>query len=242
VKILNVNIGQGPQAKTFIQKNGIYFCREGKAREGQQLESAIMTTPSTIDEYLSQMRKVHKGNAVRDANKAKKMKYYCKEFARQNHIVDIVDINLSSEIRQGRKMTSSYQKSVEEMGGYPAVEAEIPELISNTDYNKLFGVFSPQENHKQGKLSLDCKLCGYISFTRMGEISLYGQILGHCDHLKNGVMYLLNEFIVNLVSAKDTPDFRGIKYIMYGSHCSGTDGLKMWKKRTLFKPYYLNIL
>ena len=55
-------------------------------------------------------------------------------------------------------------------------------------------------------------------------------------------MYLLNNEIIKWIIDKEQIMSNGIKYIMYAGWRDGSDGLKRWKKRTLFKPYYLKTI
>ncbi len=201
---------------------------------------AVLKIPDSFEEYFAKMRKVRSRSAIKNANKAKRAGYFCEEFIMQNHIPDIFEINVSSQVRQGREMAAPYKRSIEELGGVPESYREVTQPRDPTDYVKMFGVFIPEPGHKQGNLNVDRRLCGYVLLHRMGEFALYSQILGHAALLKDGIMYQLNEFIVESITKQSSEIFRGIKYLMYGSICAGTQGLKMWKKWTLFEPYYLN--
>ena len=93
----------------------------------------------------------------------------------------------------------------------------------------------------KGEIITNKQLIGYVSLERNGELLLYSRIIGHGDHLKNGIMYLLNQEIIRWIIDGESQVTDGIKYIMYAGWNDGTAGLKMWKKRTLFKPYYLQV-
>jgi hypothetical protein len=231
-EILNVNIGTGLKAKSFVKRNAKgYLCKENRVTN-TQVRSAIMKVPFCMGEYIFEMKKIHKGAALRHLNKAKKKGYFCECFPYENHVEDIHEINTSASIRQGKPMESSYRRSVEELRSCGVTEP----IHDPTDYSRMFGVFTRNQNDSSKLLR------GYISFIRMKEIALYSQILGHAKHLKNGIMYLLNEYIVDSITKPDAPEYDNIKYLMYAGYDQGTSGLKMWKKRTLFKPYYLNAI
>lgn len=237
--ILDVNIGGGETARSFYEGNKAYHCHGGPVRP-LQLKCAVLKIPDSVEDYISKMKKVRGSDPLRKARKAKRAGYYCEEFVFQNHIPDIYEINVSAKHRQGREMSAPYRRSVEELGGIPETYRELTQPQDPTDYVKMFGIFILEPGHKQGKLTVDRRLCGYITLHRMGELALYSQLLGHAELLKDGIMYRLHEFIVESITKQTGEIFRGIKYLMSGSICSVTEGLKMWKKWNLFEPYYLN--
>ena len=97
-------------------------------------------------------------------------------------------------------------------------------------YQQMFGVFRHESNRYQADVMVNQRLYGYIRLVRYKDLALYSQILGHGDYLRDGIMYLLHRYVSGRV-------WDEVKYIMYGAHVSGTDGLKMWKKRMRFEPY-----
>jgi len=208
----------------------------------KQKITAILPVPSLIEDYVCGMRKIHKGNAVREVKKAEKKDYHCEIFHVQNHVEDLVDINHSKKIRQGRKMTKSYQKDIRDYGGLPKTIQPMETPECPVHFSQWIGVFKPIDGYKQGTLLVKKKLVGYINLIRLGEIILYGSILGHGNYLKDGIMYLLNHKTIEWILSLEHPNNQEIKYIMYAGWFDGTEGLKKWKKRTLFRPNYLRIL
>jgi hypothetical protein len=208
----------------------------------KQKVSAIQLVPLSLVDYIKGMRKIHKGNAVREVQKAEKKNYHCEIFHVQNHIEDFVEINHSKEIRQGKKMTKSYQKDIRDYGGLPKTIQPMETPECPVHFSQWIGVFKPMEGHKQGEILVGKQLVGYINLIRLGEIILYGSILGHGDYLKDGIMYLLNHKAIEWILTSDKSKNQRIKYIMYAGWNDGTEGLQKWKKRTLFAPFYLKSL
>ena len=208
----------------------------------KQVVSAVLKLPISIDSYVAEMRTIHKGNAVRDINKALKKEYFCERINYKTYVPDIFDIHSSKEERQGRKMDDQYLISIEEMGGAPKqnFSPTVKNCLSHWTTN--YGVLIKKKGHSQGEILLNNKLVGYITLERYGELLLYSRFIGHGDHLKNGIMYLLNNEIIKWIIDKEQIMSNGIKYIMYAGWRDGSDGLKRWKKRTLFKPYYLKTI
>ena len=227
IKEININLGKYVTTGNPFRK---------------QVVTAILSVPLSLDDYVRQMRKVHKGNALREVKKADKKEYKCGLFQLQNHIVDFVEINQSKEIRQGRKMTKSYHKNINDYGGLPDKILQIKHSECPLHFSQWMGIFKPIEGYKQGTLLVGKKLVGYINLIRHGEIILYSSILGHGDYLNDGIMYLLNHKTVEWVIKLETLEEKRLKHIMYAGYFDGTDGLQKWKKRTLFEPFYLRML
>jgi len=119
----------------------------------------------------------------------------------------IYEVNLSADMRQGRVMDESYR-------------------IKLTDYpvnanNSYYGVF-----HNE-------MLVAYLWVVRSGELALLNRLLGHADHLNNGVMYHLVCGFVEQEFNSDSP----AKFVMYDTFFGASDGLKMFKQRCGFKPW-----
>ena len=205
----------------------------------KQVVSAVLNIPISIDSYIADMKKVHKGNSVRDINKAFKKEYYCKRINYKTYIPDIFKINSSKDERQGRKMDDNYLVSIEEMGGAPKEYYPPRTKSCYFHWTTNYGVLIKEQGHSQGDVLTNSKLVGYITLERYGELLLYSRIMGHGGHLKNGIMYLLNHEIIKWIIDKKQIMSNDIKYILYAGWSDGSDGLKMWKKRTLFKQYYL---
>ncbi|SFH81227.1 hypothetical protein SAMN05192551_103133 [Tindallia magadiensis] len=204
-----------------------------------QLESAVIDLKDyNYEDYYAKAKKIHKGNALRDAKKADKAGYYCKQFAWKNHIPDIVEINQSKEVRSGGVMRDAYNRSVDEMGGDPEKYRQVkePDCNLHTTYN--WGIFERIPGYMQGNIETNEKLLAYVKFKRNGNLATYTSILGHGDYLKEGIMYNLHlsimQWVQELTLEKDP-----LEYILYGAIDSGNEGLQQWKKRMLFVEKFL---
>lgn len=185
--------------------------------------------------YMASLRKIHKGAAVRQSRKCDRAGFVCERFAWRNHVPDVVDINRSMEVRSGGEMRDAYRRSVEEMGGAPSrwQEPTTPECLLHGMWN--WGVFEPRPGHRQGEVVMDRRLLAYVRFKRQGSLGIYTQILGHGDHLGEGIMFRLHYAIMEWIAA-NPEEVPGLTHILYGAISDGNDGLKMWKKRCGFEP------
>lgn len=118
----------------------------------------------------------------------------------------ILKINSSQTERQGRKMDNSYLEKFD----YP-----------EDDKNLYGGIF------------YEDKLVAYLWLRFQGELVIVNRILGHADHLKKGIMYLLfGGSIERLLN-----EHKNTKWVMYDTYFGATEGLKLFKSRLGFKPY-----
>lgn len=119
----------------------------------------------------------------------------------------IYAVNISAEVRQGRVMDESYRNKFTD---YPV-----------NQNNSYYGVF------------LNEQLVAYLWVVRSGELAVLNRLLGHADHLNNGVMYhLVTGFVEQEFSSGSS-----VKYVMYDTFFGATEGLKMFKQRCGFKPW-----
>lgn len=145
-------------------------------------------------------------------NKALKLGYECRlvTYSERNLLLqDIHEINISSEVRQGKPMKQSYLEYPKEMniGNICAFHHSI-----------WFGCFK------------DGKLVAYIVGAYCGNMVAFSMILGHKDHLKNGIMYALSDYVMEFSNK-----MLDINYCIYSLWSDGTDGLRTFKNNLGFK-------
>ncbi len=227
-----------------LEKRG-YISRRGRPVFAQACVD--LDKYKLIDDFIHHCRKVHKGNAVRAALRATKLGYYSKFFNFRSYVPDIVAISRSAPVRGGRPMTH-YERTVADYGGYPQrIDPEhIPDQAAV--WVRYFGVFRRTPGHRQGDVVSDEQLLAYISLRRCGDYALYSVILGHADHLADGIMYKMHLDLVSLaLKARDRlfdeadaslRSLRGIRYLMYSAYYQ-RPGLLLWRKRMLFEPLYM---
>lgn len=225
---------------TFMKRMvGKYVTAQGKPFPGQLVSAIIDVHDFNYDEYIAKLRKIHKGNAVRDSIKAEKAGYVCKQFVWSNFIPDIVEINHSKEERCGRRMSDSYRRDVAEMGGAPQKLKVMKDPVCPVHHTYCWGIFESREGYAQGEVATGEKLLGYIKFKRNGNFAAYTQILGHGEYLKKGIMYRLHYTVMEWIAESLKKELQGLEYVLYGTIDSGGKGLQQWKKRSLFEGVYL---
>lgn len=194
--------------------------------------------------FVSQLKRV--GKSFYEGKKAEKIGYYSKFFDERTYVADIVAVNTSSAERQGRPMSDSYQRTVEQLGGYPDEIRPPSRPAQSVFWRRNFGTFRPSAGHRQGSLLVDEQLAAYLTVDRYGDFAHYHIILGHHDFLQDGVVHKMHLDFVKAVLDQQSldeaptdrdPSLAGLKYLCYGGYF-GLPGLTRWKKSNLFCPRY----
>lgn len=166
---------------------------------------AVLTLPSSLTEFLGAHDKLAKMVKL-----AKKRGYRLSLFDYDQHLDDIFAINTSKSERQGRPMAQSYQS-------YPTKRGQAANHVSAVSIQCL-GVFK------------DGRLYAYCVFETCGEISFVNMLLGHGEHLQDGIMYLL---FLGLV--QNGMQIKGLRYFNYLTLHSSTPGLDDFKRQVGFE-------
>lgn len=151
-----------------------------------------------------------KNSAAYYRRKAIKNGYTFKEINKNDYLDEIFEINTSAKERQGQEMSEKYRIKQEEYLIEPAF--------------KYFGIFDK-----------DNKLVAYSDIGFFGEFSLIAVLLGHKQHLNNGVMYFMLIEIAQLMYTNYQQE--GYNYIMYDTFFGASEGLKKFKTKLGFEPY-----
>lgn len=167
---------------------------------------ALLPIPDTFDEYVRGKTK----QALRtNVSRAVKNGYFCSYFNGLDYIDDIMEINLSSEIRGGRKMEERYTSC-----------SMVKDFLLGSPV--MFGTFTSEG-----------KLVGYIHVLITGTMMATNKILGHADHLDDGIMYFM---IAELVKRK-IEEKTNVTHVMYASYLSGRShaGYTYFKRKCGFE-------
>ncbi len=171
---------------------------------GMYDECSVVDIPASIGEWEAQHR-----TARKRAWRAERLGYRFAPIQRQRYEAEVHDINTSLAHRQGRPMTAGYlERPVFGRDDYPC---DLHGVHAN-------GVFDPEQ-----------RLVAYLWMYRAGDLALVSQILGHGDHLRNDVMFLLFR------GALEREIAVGSGVCVYNRHDSGTDGLRFYKERLGFE-------
>ena len=243
---IDIETDEPEQLKGYSLSSTYIVCTDPDEKE--QVSAAIdINEWENYENYFSKVKSNNRKGAAYPAKRAAREGYYCKRFEWSNFIPDIVDINYSKETRTGREMSASYKRSVDDMGGAPVEKAPLLEITYPKAWWVSWGVFIQEEGHKQGDVVTNEKLVGYIGITREGELCNYGTILGHGDHLRYGIMYLLHFKIMEEFFFEEHPLTKGVTHLAYASYLSGANSagtwnnLIPWKDKLMFKPHLIYV-
>lgn len=163
--------------------------------------AAIMPIP-TLDGWREEHR-----TARKRADRSKRLGYEFAEIDRSQYANDIYMINVSMPYRQGRPMSQGYRTT--------NVPGKLPDYPCERHNVRTYGVL------KAGRLR------AYLTLYRVNQLALVSMILGHGDHLRDDVMWLMFEGVVG------SQQFLG-GWFYYNLWNSGQDGLRYYKAHVGF--------
>jgi hypothetical protein len=145
--------------------------------------------------------------ARRRVRRATRLGYRVEPFDAVAHREDLLAIHRSLPERQGRPIDADYL---------------------DPDARPRQG---PNVDHL-GTL-LDDTVVAYTRLDYVGDIAGLGRVMGHGDHLDNGVMWLLMSGIVEHVKATRPQ----VPWLFYDTFFGAPDGLRSFKTNAGFRPY-----
>ncbi|MFI5013588.1 MAG: hypothetical protein ACHQAY_14705 [Hyphomicrobiales bacterium] len=141
--------------------------------------------------------------------KAEKLGYNFAQFPWNDRIDDIFAVNTSMSHRGGKEMTAGYRQRPPTIGSSAFCELQL---------RKYYGAFK------------DGRLYAYIVLVVFGHFATINTILGHGDHLKDGIMNGLIDFL-----ARDLVRDGKVRYVNYLTLKGGREGLDSFKRRVGFE-------
>lgn len=195
--------------------------------------AAILDLRRSYQKYFELCRKSYKKSVIRELKKTFKKPYSVSLFEPQNWTKDLYLINTSLAERSGGAMKPNYLRTPEELKDAYRNEPRIKEAQCKHHWREWRGIFCEDQE------GIPETLVGYISLRRVGNAALYGLILGHGDHLSNGIMYRLHFECCERLMDKKRQSSQGLEFLMYGGFFDGKKGLLQWKKKLMFEPSVL---
>jgi hypothetical protein len=164
--------------------------------------------------YADYQRSKFRALAKRKLKSAKQRKYSYAKVDAVSAIDQIMDINESRPERGGRPMSPLY-------------------------FNRSkFGLILREIGNAHVVRCPDGKIVAYALVPNIGELWTLDYVLGHGDHLKSGIMYLLMAHVIEekfeLAETAGNP-----KWIMYDTWLGASAGLRQFKAVLGFAPYWV---
>jgi hypothetical protein len=205
---VNIRVGDEPTSQAFYtyatKRHPRYFIVQNKS-----WGAALLKLPDRFPTYLQgSSRKLlrQKRRAALSAG------YYFDEICPLDHVEEILAINLSCPLRQGRLIS--------------------PFLLDKTELQKYFAVASPVFAVRDGTGVVKA----YAHTPIYGELGVFNRLLGHYDHLEIGIMYLLVSEVIRTMCERRVGQ-GSPQWVMYDMMFGGGDGLRYFKERLGFQPH-----
>jgi hypothetical protein len=221
--------------KWAFKHNVIFGGADGSASYPLQRFAALIELASyrQYGDFLDVIRKFSDGERLRLLRRAESKGYFIEEFPLDLFAADRHDIHHSKAVRQGRPIDGNLLLDVDALSAAPRQSDCI------RYWQRGFGVFRSEPGHRQGDVTVDRRLVAYIVLHRTGSLGSYVWIIGHADHVAEGVMDLCHHHIMRLL-LDDRPAWaEGLELIRYAGMEDGSLGLFHWKRRAGFRPYRL---
>lgn len=168
--------------------------------------------------------------------RAERLGYRVRPFALANHVHDVHTIKTSMAVRSGGPVLARWLLRPEHIGKQAEHVQPWKSPGCDTHWTIWWGVFVDAPGHRNGSLETNERLVAYTKLARSGELVHYLDLMGHCDHLADGVMLLMHRQIAQWLLDAETPPASGARAIWYGALEHGGEGLLIWKRRAGFAP------
>ncbi|MQR01277.1 hypothetical protein [Glaciimonas soli] len=241
---LSENLAKGAGAAMALQRfrrvalrYDMRFGAENAQRAKRRATPMMLDLSTCIDnEAFERILRRHSNRTLPKIRKALRLNYSVRQFALPMHVYDLHEVKISMPIRSGGPVAARWLLKPDDLAtpAQTSVAADVPECP--THWTVWWGVFLPEPGHMNGALQTNERLVAYIKLTRCGDVVHYLDIMGHKDHLENGVMMLVHAHIVAWLQQAAEPSAVGVKAIWYGALEHGVPGLITWKKRAGFVP------
>lgn len=169
---------------------------------------AVMRLPASFDKYLADCSRLVR----RRRTHAEKAGFRYAVVSPQAHLDEILAINQSAPIRQGRAMDRHY-----------------------VDRDQVARAFEGRAAI-HGVLNTDGQLRAYAHVIDIGDAFTFTLLIGHADDLDEGVMYLLVTEVIRACIDERRAD-GSPKWLVCDTFWGATRGLAYFKERVGFEPY-----
>lgn len=170
---------------------------------------ALLRLPDTFDEYLAGSSK---GYLRRHRRRAERAGFRYAAVSPRDHLDEILEINRSTPMRQGRAMAGHYTD-----------RAQVAKRFEGRP--SIHGILDPGG-----------RLRAYALVPDIGDASTFSIVIGHADDLEEGVMYLLvSEVICACIDVRRA--IGSPTWIMYDTFWGASKGLSSFKEHCGFRPY-----
>lgn len=207
------------------------------------LRRALRVTPMAIDlmrhpnaAAFEAVVKARSSRSLPKARKAERLGYAVHRFPVSRHVYDVHAVKTSLKTRSAGPVLDYWLLKPEQVGKPATRRIGLKPPSHPTHWTLWWGVFLPEPGHMQGRVRVGERLVAYLKLTRVGEFVHYTDLMGHADHLEDGVMILMHMEIMRWLLDSGDPLAEGVGAVVYGAAEHGGEGLLTWKKRAGFTP------
>lgn len=169
---------------------------------------ALLRLPDTYDEYARSTSRLVR----RRRNRALERGYRYEAVDPASHMTEVLEVNASTPIRQGRPMANLYLDR-DQMRAMLSRRPIIHAILDGTDH-----------------------LRAYADLVDIGDAYTFAFLIGHASCLEDGVMYLLmTEVVRYCIDARRTDGSPG--WLMADTFWGASAGLAYFKERVGFRPF-----
>lgn len=175
----------------------------------KEIGAALISLPAVADSF---MIGAAYADARRKARRAEKAGFVVRSCKASDHKDAILAINRSALVRQGRSIWE--------------------DLLAEQEVH----AYCEQPLNCHGVFDAAGHLRGYVQWANAGEAVVFCRLMGHADHLKSGMMFLLvAEIVRHAIGESRRPG--GPRWLQYSMYWDGTDGMRRFKREMGFRPY-----
>jgi hypothetical protein len=221
------------------ERRGWFARGEGAAKEWAFIDLADY---ADVQSYVAACERVHRESAIDLAGSAKRG-YSCRFFNPRAHVGDLYEVDASVPHRQGQRLAP---RSVEEQGGYSEtfLQEQVPRHAAA--WGRYWGLFVREPGHRQGAVPTGERLLAYIFLRRFARFAVYGKVLGHAEHLDEGIVSTMHVALIRQLLGQEgrrragrlveDPSVLDIRFVLYSRFSRQADVLSQWKQAMGFRP------
>jgi hypothetical protein len=170
---------------------------------------ALLEVPGSFEAYLAGRERRELRN---NRNRALRRGLRCEAVDAAAHLGDLLAVNRSAPVRQGAAVPAGLTD-----------EAAVRRMAASVGV--LLAVLDTED-----------RLLAYCDAPVLGDVAVLARLLGHADHLREGITDLLVAEVVRRCAEQRAAGGRP-RWIEYGSLWTCTPGMAAFKRRLGFRPH-----
>jgi hypothetical protein len=167
-----------------------------------------------------------------EIERARRRGFHSRPFDRNLYRFELFEVDTSLRFRSGGPVPAAFLRRPPERVSSSVIRTEPSPPSCQLHWYYDLGVFAPAH----GEATTEDRLVGYLFLKRVGSVVRLTALMGHGEHLADGVVKLLFADGMRWLLGRGEARVRGVRYLHYGAIEHGGPGLVAWKQRFQFKP------